>query len=245
MKFAVQLYSLRELAAREGAEAVLRTVSEAGYDGVEFAGFYDLSPEQMKALLQKYRLEPVSAHIGAGEVASNMDYIQELGIRNVFVPYVTKNTFDDETEYGVLCRKIEDAYAILRGKALFGYHNHAHEFEDGKDRVQKLLTDLPFLKSELDVFWAKVAGLDPVAYMQKLGDRLAFVHIKEAAAKDPAHTAQPVVGEGAVDMRGVFDQMKKKDIGWAVLEVEQYPCPEAEYLVRSLKNMKKLAEERK
>ena len=47
MKFAVQLYSLRELAKREGAEAVLRTVSEAGYDGVEFAGFYDLSPELM------------------------------------------------------------------------------------------------------------------------------------------------------------------------------------------------------
>ena len=39
MKFAVQLYSLRELAAREGAEAVLRTVSEAGYDGVSLRDF--------------------------------------------------------------------------------------------------------------------------------------------------------------------------------------------------------------
>ena len=40
MKFGVQLYTLREMAEREGAEAVLKAVSEAGYDGVEFAGFY-------------------------------------------------------------------------------------------------------------------------------------------------------------------------------------------------------------
>ena len=64
---------------------------------------------------------------------------------------------------------------------------------------------------------------------------------KEAAKEDPVHTAQPVVGEGAVDMRGVFGLMNRKKIGWAVLEVEQYPCGEAEYLRRSLENMKKLA----
>ena len=92
MKFAVQLYSLRELAAREGAEAVLRTVSEAGYDGVEFAGFYDLSPQQMKALLEKYHLEPVSAHIGADSVAPSIEYIDTLGIGNVFVPWVARGS---------------------------------------------------------------------------------------------------------------------------------------------------------
>ena len=174
-----------------------------------------------------------------------MDYIETLGIKNVFIPWVSKDTFDDETEYKVFCRKIGDAYAMLSGKALFGYHNHAHEFEDGKDRIEKLLSDVPFLKSELDVFWATVAGLDPVAYMKKLGDRLAFVHIKEAAAADPVESAQPVVGEGAVDMHGVFAQMREKKIGWAVLEVEKYPCSEAEYLARSLENMRKLAEEKK
>ena len=241
MKFAVQLYSLRELAAREGAEAVLRTVSEAGYDGVEFAGFYGLSPQQMKALLEKYHLEPVSAHIGADSVAPSMEYIDTLGIGNIFVPWVARETFDDEASYQELCQKIKDAYALLKDKALFGYHNHAHEFEGGKDRLARLLSDLPFLKAELDVFWATVAGLDPVKYLEGLGDRLAFVHIKEAAKEDPVHTAQPVVGEGAVDMRGVFGLMNRKKIGWAVLEVEQYPCGEAEYLRRSLENMKKLA----
>lgn len=240
MKFAVQLYSLRELAAREGAEAVLRTVAEAGYDGVEFAGFYDLSPQEMKALLEKYHLQPVSAHIGVDSIAPSMEYIRTLGIGSIFIPWVSKETFDDEAAYQELCQKIKDTYALLKDKT-FGYHNHAHEFEGGKDRLAKLLSDLPFLKAELDVFWATVAGLDPVAYLDGLGDKLAFVHIKEAAKEDPANTAQPVVGEGAVNMRGVFSLMNRKKIGWAVLEVEKYPCGEAEYLRRSLENIKKMA----
>lgn len=45
MKYGVQLYSLRETAEREGAEKILQMVSEAGYDGVEFAGFYGRTPE--------------------------------------------------------------------------------------------------------------------------------------------------------------------------------------------------------
>ncbi len=242
MKFAVQLYSLRELAAREGAEAVLRAVSEAGYDGVEFAGFYDLTPAQMKELLEKYHLEPVSAHIPVDEIEPSAEYIRTLGIKNVFIPWVSKETFDGDTEYKALCEKIKEVYALLKDSVLLGYHNHAHEFEDGKDRIAKLLSDLPFLKAELDVFWATVAGLDPVAYLDGLGEKLAFVHIKEAAKEDPAHNVQPVVGEGAVDMRGVFALMNRKKINWAVLEVEQYPCGEEEYLRRSLENMKKLAE---
>ena len=52
MKFGVQLYSLRERAARDGAEELLRIVSEAGYDGVEFAGFYGKTPADMKELLE-------------------------------------------------------------------------------------------------------------------------------------------------------------------------------------------------
>ena len=66
---------------------------------------------------------------------------------------------------------------------------------------------------------------------------------KEAAAEHPAESAQPIVGEGAIDMRGVFSHMRERKTDWAVLEVESYPCGEAEYLCRSLENMKKLAKD--
>ena len=242
MKFAVQLYSLRGMAEREGAEAVLSAVAEAGYDGVEFAGFYGKTPREMKELLARYKLAAYSAHIGAKETEAQLPYINELGIGAVYVPWADKASFDDAARYDEMLGDLRKANGLCAERGvLFGYHNHAHEFEDGKDRLAKLLSDAPYLKSELDVFWATVAGLDPVAYMRGLEGRLSCVHIKEAAKEDPAHTAQPVVGEGAVDMAGVFAEMKRQSIGTAVLEVEQYPCGEAEYLRRSLENMKKLA----
>ncbi len=243
MRFAVQLYSLRELAQREGAESVFRTVAQAGYDGVEFAGFYDLTPLQMKEMCARYGLRPVSAHIGVDSIASSKEYIEALGIEKVFIPWIGKETYDDPAAYASVCKAIEQARAALPNDVQLGYHNHAHEFEGGRDRLAKLLRDLPFLSAELDVFWVTVAGLDAVKYMESLQDRLSFVHIKEAAAEHPAESAQPIVGEGAIDMRGVFSHMRERKTDWAVLEVESYPCGEAEYLCRSLENMKKLAKD--
>ena len=122
----------------------------------------------------------------------------------------------------------------------FGYHNHAHEFENGKDYLKKITDDVAGLKAELDVFWATVAGLDAVGKMKELEGKLAFVHIKEAAKENAREAAQPVVGEGAVGMPAVFEEAKRQGIEWAVLEVEKFPCGEQEYLSRSFENMKKL-----
>lgn len=241
MKFGVQLYSLREMAEREGAEAVLKAVSEAGYDGVEFAGFYGKTPEEMKALLEKYKLIPVSAHIGAGAVEENLPYIDALGIRYVFIPWVSTETFSSPEQYAELLKTVKKAKALLDGRGVvFGYHNHAHEYEGGSDYIGKITKDAG-IKAELDVFWATVAGKDAVAEMKRLTGTLSLVHIKEAAEKDPVHNPQPIVGEGAVDMKGVFAEAKAQGIPWAILEVEHYPCGEAEYLKKSLDNMKKLA----
>lgn len=242
MKFAVQLYSLRDMAQREGAEAVLRAVAEAGYDGVEFAGFYGKTPVQMKELLEKYRLAPVSAHIGAVAVEDNLPYIDALGIGYVCIPWAGPETFASGQAYGAFIKETERAKALLEARGVvLGYHNHAHEYENGADFLGKLTGDAK-IGAELDVFWATVAGKDAVQEMKRLSDRLLLVHIKEAAAVAPAERPQPVVGEGAIDMKGVFSEMKRQQIPWAILEVEQYPCSEREYLRRSLENMKRLSE---
>ena len=99
MKFGVQLYSLRELAERAGAEEVLRAVSDAGYDGVEFAGFYGKTPAEMKELLKKYKLEGVSAHIRPEAVEESLPFIDGLGIRYVFVPWVGPEEFASAEKY--------------------------------------------------------------------------------------------------------------------------------------------------
>ena len=241
MKFGVQLYSLRERAEKAGAEEVLRLVAEAGYDGVEFAGFYGKTPAEMKELLQKYGLCGISAHIRPEAVEENLPYIDALGIRYIFSPWAGTEEFETPEKYAALLESTAKAKALLDARGVvLGYHNHAHEYEGGKDWLGKYTADAG-IKAELDVFWAHVAGKNAVAEMRRLAGRLAFVHIKEAAAEDPAERPQPIVGTGAVGMEGVFAEMAAQNIPWAVLEVENYPCGEEEYLSESLKNMKKLA----
>ena len=75
----IQLYSLREMAGREGPEAVFRAAAEAGFDGVEFAGFYGLSPEEIGALLQKYNLTAMSAHIGVSALEEQVAALEAQG----------------------------------------------------------------------------------------------------------------------------------------------------------------------
>ncbi len=59
----LQLYGVRDEMDRD-MEATLKAVSEMGYDGVEFAGFFGRTEEEVRAMLEKYSLEPVSAHQG-------------------------------------------------------------------------------------------------------------------------------------------------------------------------------------
>ena len=241
MKLGVQLYSLREQVKQLGVEEVLKMVSKAGYSCVEFAGFYGLTPAEVKALLKKYNLEAVSAHIGLNDIIPQLDYIDELGIKCVFIPSLKAE--DLTVNLSATVEKINEVKTQLDKRGVvFGYHNHAHEYADGKDLVRDLLDATQGFYSEIDTYWVKMAGLEPVDKMKQYGDRLYCLHIKElqSGSKNSADP-NPVVGEGCVGFKEIFDLGNKMGIQLAILEVEGYPCEPAEYLKRSYENMKKLS----
>lgn len=241
MKFGVQLYSLRKEIEKVGLEPVLKMVADAGYDCVEFAGFYDLTPTEVKNLLDKYGLEGVSAHIGIDKITEQLDYIDVIGIKSVYIPWVG---FDElNTDLDGLVAKINAVKPELEKRnVIFGYHNHAHEYTDGKDLIYDLLSKTENFYSEIDTFWVKVAGLEPVDMMKKYGNRLACLHIKELANSGDRKDPNPVVGEGSVGFEKVFALANEMGINLAVLEVEGFPCDAPTYLKKSYQNMKKFSE---
>ena len=66
MKIALQLYSIKDISEKEGLCAALDKAKELGYDGVEFAGLFGLTPEEAKAELDKRGLECAGFHQGWG-----------------------------------------------------------------------------------------------------------------------------------------------------------------------------------
>lgn len=240
MKLGVQLYSLRNQIKELGVEEVLKMVAKAGYSCVEFAGFYGLTPKEMKALLDKYHLEGISAHIRIDEIIPQLDYIDEIGIKSVYIPWMSgddlKNNMDALVEQIKTVKKELDKRGVV-----FGYHNHDQEYKDGEDLVKQLLDKTEGFYSEIDTYWVKMAGLDPVEKMKEYGDRLKCLHIKELKTVGVKTDPNPVVGEGCVGFKEIFDLGNKMGIQLAILEVEGFPCEPAEYLKRSYENMKKLS----
>lgn len=237
----VQLYSLREMAGQKGPEAVFRTVAEAGFDGVEFAGFYGLTPQEVGGLLREYHLKPLSAHIGTEALEAQLPYVRELEIPEVFMPCPRTEDLADERAIEAFIGRMRACQRRLSELGVgYGYHNHYMEYRDGGDLVARFLEAVPGLSVELDVFWACASGRDPVALMEQYGRRLACLHIKELSPKGPS-APNPVVGEGVIDMPAIFSKASSMGVDTFILETESLDLPESEYLQKSGQTMKKLS----
>lgn len=247
MNIGVQLYSLKAKIAEIGLDAVLEELSDIGVCCVETAGFYELSPKEFKEKLDKYGITAHSAHIRAELIEEQMEYIDFLGIKQVIIPIAPIYRYTEQ-EYGEFIKTVNRVKAKLDERGIaFGYHNHYQEYRDGGDLVWKLLSDVPGLSSQLDIFWATVAGRDPVELIKKYGERMVSLHIKELGEKFEGEPRggllHAVVGEGYSRCRECIDAAKALGVSSFILEVESnISMPDImEYVNKSIKNIKKFA----
>ncbi len=88
---AVQLYSVREQAAAD-FDAAMGELARMGYGGVELAGLYGKSPEEIRAVLDRWGLKAVSAHVPYDEFARDLEGTVEayrkIGCQYAAVPYL-------------------------------------------------------------------------------------------------------------------------------------------------------------
>ena len=87
----VQLYSVRDNMTQD-FYGTLKAVKEMGYDGVEFAGLFGNSPEQVKAWCEELELNPISAHVPLQDMMDNLDAViadyKTIGCEYIAVPYL-------------------------------------------------------------------------------------------------------------------------------------------------------------
>ncbi len=242
---ALQLYSVRDDLAADFA-GTLKKVKELGYDGVEFAGLYDHSPAEVKALCEEAGLIPISAHVPFVDLMADIpgmvaDY-KAIGCEYIAIPYLTP-------EYRPGNEKFNE---VLKGAAAIGeeckkqglvllYHNHDFEFEkvDGEYALDLLYRVVPkeLLETELDTCWVKVAGECPAAYIRKYAGRAPVVHLKdfympgekpehmyslvglkeEEKAAEEAFGFRPV-GKGMQNFPAIMEACEEAGAQWVVVE---------------------------
>ncbi len=188
LPIALQLYSVRNDMAQD-FKGTLQKVKDMGYDGVEFAGLYDNSPEDIKAMCAEIGLTPISAHVPLADMLADVDKVisdyKTIGCEYIVVPYVT-----EERRPGgeLFMQMVEEIRAIGEKAKAAGlvllYHNHDFEFtklESGEFGLDYLYNAVPadLLQTELDECWVRYAGQDPVEYLKKYSGRAPVVHLKD------------------------------------------------------------------
>lgn len=73
-KLAVQLYTVREEAGKDFI-GTLEKVAALGYEGVEFAGFFDIPANVLKYQLDRLGLTPVGSHTPLEQLVDHLDEV--------------------------------------------------------------------------------------------------------------------------------------------------------------------------
>lgn len=249
---AVQLYSVRDEAEKDFAGTV-KKIAEMGYDGVELAGLYGLSTEEVLRALEEAELPAVSAHVPVEEFEKDMektlDQYEALGCRWLAIPWLPEERrFGGERyeETLQLMRKISEGCGS-RGMQLL-YHNHAFEFEktpEGVYHLDRLYEDVPagVLDAEPDICWVQVGGGDPCGFLKRYEGRCPVLHMKDFVWKGK-EAELTVLGQGEVAVKAAAQTGAECGAEWFVIEQDDHPAgTPMENMEQGLVFLKKCMEE--
>lgn len=207
-------------------KAVLKKAVEFGFSEIEIGDYLGNSAAEFVAYCKEIGLAPVAGFVGfnteSGETEKRLDALNELGVKYAvtYWPWLTggpftladcKQSADILNSLGSLCRQNDLTLC---------WHNHDKEFismEEGLpfDFLMKH-TDPALVKCEMDVYWVKKGGGDPLALMKNYRNRISILHIKDMAPGTAQDFECP--GSGIIDFPSIFREAVAQGIAHFMVE---------------------------
>jgi len=263
-RIGLQLYSVGDL-MKQDMPGTLAKVAQIGFKEVEFAGLFERSPKDVRALLDQNGLTAPASHIAWGVVEKNLPATLEaakiLGQQFIVIPYLT----DEDRKQPDVYKRLADLLNRAGKESLaagiqMAYHQHGFEFVPSPDLAGQMPydyllanTDPKLVKMELDLCWIAAAEKDPIAYFNKYPGRFPLVHVKDwlkdgkpatayagALGPDTKFTGNMAnVGQGSIDWKAIFAQADKGGVKHFIVEHDNPKDPLVD-LARSFKYVQSL-----
>ena len=240
----LQLWSVQD-ACQENFEEVLTKVKEYGYDGVEFAGYYGCSAEEIKKTLAELSLKGSGAHISfeslRDDFEKTINFEKEIGNQAVIVPYMGADSLEVWTEKILELKEI--AKKVNSEGLVLGYHNHAHEIMDIPDVniLEKMVEMIPDIQLEVDTYWLSYAGVDVLAWLKKYQKNIKWLHLKDMLVTGEEKESTEI-GQGILPIESYLNWAKNANLEWVVIEQEAFqkltPMESAAVNVKTLKELR-------
>lgn len=199
-QYGIQMYSLRDI-TKDSMRKALEEVARMGYRYIEFAGFFDYTPEQIKQWLDELGLICSGTHTGMDAIMpetidETIRYHKIIGCQNLIVPGCDWST-------PALADATIDALNFAQKKLAengirLGYHNHSKEFFPTADGI--VFEDEVIARTdaelEIDTFWLFNAGLDVIGFLEAHKDRIRVIHLKDGIPSEPENRNYDRVHDG-------------------------------------------------
>jgi len=218
MNWSFQLYSARNF---QPWNSVLKLVAEAGYRQVEgFGGMYS-DPQALRAELDSNGLAMPTGHFSLVMLEGDLDgacrIAQTLGVKIIICPHIAADLRPADAAgwrgFGQRLARVAAA-AKLAGYD-FAWHNHDFEFAalaDGSTPMEHILSAAPDIGWEFDIAWAIRGGADPLPWIDRHGQRIVAVHVKDIArpGQGVGEDGWSDVGHGTVDWPGLMKALRTR-----------------------------------
>ena len=224
----VQLYSVRKEMLSD-ASGTLNKLGEIGYQEIESAqsekgNYYGLAPKEIKKILKDQGMTLRSGHTHIdNNWQKSIDEAAEAGQEYIICSVLPspgqtienyQKSADLFNQAGEQCKK---------SAILFGYHNHASEFEtvNGQVLYDVLLNGAQpdLVHMEMDLGWVIAAGKDPLLYFEKYPGRFPLWHLKDMNVTEKKSVE---FGKGSVDIIGLLKHAKQAGMKYYFVEQEEY-----------------------
>ena len=212
-------------------KSVQKEAASFGFTEIEAGDYLGKSAESYLAVLKETGLNLVAGGFefkaSDDELRRSMNLLKSLKVKYavVYWPWFTGGPFTLED-----CKKSSERLNYLskvcRDNGLvLCWHNHNKEFaamETGLPFDYLMAnTDKNLVYCELDLYWVKKGGGDPLEVLKKYPGRFPILHVKDMAPGNAMDFECP--GSGIIDFPALFREAEKQGIKHYMVERDNVP----------------------
>ncbi len=250
LKAAAQLYTLRNhVKTADDFSASMKKVRDIGYRAVQISGIGPIPHETVKQITDDNGLTICNTHISFDDLRENPAAViaqhklwECLHVALGSMP----GTYTSEGEEGYrrfAADATEAGRRLAQDGLTFSYHNHSYEFVRFGDRSGLDIifseSDPQFLQAELDTYWIRHGGDDPVTWIRRMQNRMPVIHFKDMALED-GKPYMVEVGEGILEWPAIISACREAGVEWAAVEQDECRRDPFESMAISYRNLQRL-----
>jgi sugar phosphate isomerase/epimerase len=266
----MQVFGVREMLEKD-PQGVFKAIAQIGIKNIEL-----FDPATLKTyvpIIKDLGMTPLSTHFLPGYISGKWDTVKKFGmtppanynfqnivedcvasgVKNLGISIMMpeeRQTLDDIKKFAELVNKHAEI-SQQAGVQLY-YHNHSFEFKptDGLIPFDEMLKifDPQLVKIELDAFWVTIANNDPIQWINKIGNQLLYIHLKDLKAGTPTdYTVFEVdpgvfleIGDGIIDFKKVLEAANTAGVQYAFLDQDHTAMDKIESVRKSYDYLKGL-----